>query len=152
MFLDEPTFGARRESGEFLEWREYQGNLYGTPRSYIEEVLREGDDLITKPEVNGALAIKAAYPAATLIFVAPDKFSHLRSRLLARRTETNEAIAARLEIAYEEMKFVRQFDYLVINEETRPLQAVDDLEAIVHAERYRIHRYPDSTLEDLKSQ
>ena len=50
------------------------------------------------------------------------------------------------------MQFYRQFDYLVNNEETRPLQAVDDLEAIVHAERYRIHRYPDSTLEDMKTQ
>jgi guanylate kinase len=152
LFLDRHTFEERRERGDFLEWREYQGNLYGTPRSFIEQVLREGDDLITKPEVNGALAIRAAYPAAALIFVVPDRFSHLRSRLLARRTETNEEIARRLEIAHEEMQFVRRFDYLVINEEMRPEQAVEDLEAIVRAERYRIHRYADSMLEDLKTQ
>jgi len=151
LFLDRAEFEKRIAHGDFLEWREYQGNFYGTPRSFVTSVLQAGDDLVTKPEVNGALAIQAAYPAASLIFIVPDKFSHLRSRLLARRTETNESIAARLEIAHEEMRSIRRFDYLVINEEQRPDQAVDDLEAIVRAERYRIHRYPDATIKDLQT-
>jgi guanylate kinase len=149
-FLAREEFERRRDAGGFLEWREYNANLYGTPRSFIDEALRAGYDIVMKPEVNGALAIKSRFPDAVLVFIVPDKFSHLRSRLEARRTETNEQIAARLEIAHDEFTFVRRFDYLVINEEARPQRAVDDLEAIVRAERYRIHRYPETRLKELE--
>lgn len=121
------------------------------PRSFIEESLQAGFDVVAKPEVNGALAIKRAFPDAVLIFIVPDRFSHLRSRLEARRTESNAAIAARLEIAHVEFTYVRHFDYLVINEEAHPTRAVDDLEAILRAERYRIHRYSDTTLKELEN-
>ncbi len=140
----------RREEG-LLEWREYNGNFYGTPREYIERTLTEGYDVIMKPEVNGALAVKAAYPDAVLIFLVPDRFSNLRERLLARRTETNEEIAERLEIAAQEMKFIRRFDYIVVNAQHRPQEAVRDLEAILQAERFRIHRYPDDSIRRVES-
>src|SRR5208337_2071098 len=106
--------------------------------------LREGYDVVMKPEVNGALAIKAAYPDATLIFLLPEKFSQLQKRLEARRTETTGEIAMRMAIAHEELKELRSFDYLVINEHGREADAVEDLVSIVRAERYRIHRYSDS--------
>ncbi|MBV8748428.1 MAG: guanylate kinase [Candidatus Eremiobacteraeota bacterium] len=149
-FLTRDEFERRLATGGFLEHREYNGNRYGTPRSFIDQALRDGYDVVSKPEVNGALAIKSKFPDAVLIFIVPDKFSHLRSRLEARRTETNEQIAARLEIAHDEFTFVRRFDYLVINEEAQPQRAVDDLEAIVRSERYRIHRYPDTRLKELE--
>jgi len=153
-FLDRPTFEARRDSGEFLETNEYNGHLYGTPRSFVERTLSEGYDLITTPEVNGALAMKSAFAEAVLIFLLPDKFSHLRTRLAARRSETNEEIAARLAIAHQELTYIRSFDYVVINEQAqdgdpRSLTAVDDLESIVRAERFRIHHYPEQTIKDL---
>jgi guanylate kinase len=149
-FLDRAEFERRLASGGFLEYRAYNGNLYGTPRSFIDEALRAGYDVVSKPEVNGALAIKSQFPDAVLIFIVPDKFSHLRSRLEARRTETNEQIAARLEIAHDEFTYVHRFDYLVVNEEAKPQLAVDDLESIVRAERYRIHRYPETILKELE--
>lgn len=145
-FLTRSDFEALRASGRLLEHREYNGNLYGTPRDYIEQSLAEGYDVILKPEVNGALAVRAAFPDAVLIFVVPDRFSNLRERLLARRTETNEEIARRLEIAQREMKFIRSFDYIVVNQQGRPEEAVRDLEAILQAERFRIHRYPDDSI------
>jgi guanylate kinase len=150
-FLDREEFIRRRANDGFLEWREYNGYLYGTPRSFIDESLRAGFDVIMKPEVNGALAIKERYPSAVLIFLVPDKFSNLRRRLEARRTETNEQIAARLEIAHQELTYVRSFDYLVINEQAHPEIAVDDLEAIVRAERFRIHRLPDNRIKELEN-
>ncbi len=150
-FLTPQEFERRRESGGLLEWREYNGNLYGTPRDYIQESVAQGYDVIMKPEVNGALAVKQRYPDAVLIFLVPDRLSHLRDRLLARRTETNEEIARRLEIAQQEMKFIRRFDYLVVNEQGRPEQAVLDLQAILHAERFRIHRYDDDSLARVES-
>ena len=98
-FLSREEFERRRDGGGLLEWREYNGNLYGTPRDYIERTLARGDDLIVKPEVNGALAIKRAYPEAVLIFLAPDGFAHLRSRLVARGTDSGIEIENRLAIA-----------------------------------------------------
>jgi guanylate kinase len=149
-FLSREEFERRREAGGFLEWREYNSNLYGTPRDFVERTLTEGYDLIMKPEVNGALAIKRSFADAVLIFLAPDRFSNLRTRLLARRTETTEEIARRLEIAHEEFKFVRSFDYIVINAEERSDEAVRDLQAILHAERFRIHRYSDDSIRELE--
>jgi guanylate kinase len=143
-------------AGAFLETNEYGGHLYGTPRSFIESTLADGYDVIMKPEVHGALAIQAAFPLAVLIFLLPDKFSHLRLRLAARRTETNDAIAARLAIAHEELKAIRSFDYVLINEQAPPerrdmLPAVDDLEAIVRAERFRITHYDDDTFRNVEN-
>lgn len=150
-FLTRDEFESRREEDGFLEWREYNGNLYGTPRDYVTKTLAAGYDLIMKPEVNGALAIKSAFADAVLIFLVPDRISHLRERLLARRTETNEEIARRLEIAHQEMQYIREFDYLVINEQGRPEQGVLDLQAILHAERFRIHRYDDDSLQAVEN-
>jgi guanylate kinase len=145
-FVTREQFEARRLAGDLLETREYNGSLYGTPRDYVERNVAEGYDIIAKPEVNGALAIKTAYPDAVLIFLVPDRFSHLRERLLARRTETNEEIAGRLEIGHHEMTFIRKFDYIVVNEQDRSEEAVRDLQAILHAERLRIHRYTDDSI------
>ncbi|GAC1441394.1 MAG: guanylate kinase [Vulcanimicrobiaceae bacterium] len=155
-FYDRDTFVAKRSAGAFLETREYNGNLYGTPRSFIESTLADGYDVVLKPEVNGALAIRGAYHAAVLIFLLPDKFSHLRMRLAARRTESSDEIAARLAIAHDELQQIRNFDYVIINEQAPPdrrdhLAAVDDLEAIVRAERFRIHHYNDDTFRNVEN-
>ena len=155
-FLERDVFENRIATNEFLETREYNGHLYGTPRSFITAALADGYDIIMKPEVNGALAIKASFSAAVLIFLLPDKFSHLRSRLAARRTESNDQIAARLAIAHEELTQIRNFDYVIINEQAPPerretLPAVDDLEAIVRAERFRIHHYNDDTFRNVEN-
>lgn len=150
-FLGHDEFQAGIAANGFLEWREYNGNHYGTPRDFVERTLAEGYDLIMKPEVNGAMAIKSRFADAVLIFLVPDKLSNLRKRLLARRTETTEEIASRLEIARQEMKYIRDFDYIVINEEGRSAQAVRDLEAILQAERFRIHRYSDDSIASVES-
>jgi guanylate kinase len=145
-FLSRAQFDQWMSEGKFLETREYNGNFYGTPLPFLEKTLRQGYDVVMKPEVNGALAIKAAYPDATLIFLLPNTFSQLQKRLEARRTETTEEIAERMAIAHEELKELRSFDYLVINEHGREADAVEDLVSIVRAERYRIHRYSDSVI------
>ncbi|GAC1303619.1 MAG: guanylate kinase [Vulcanimicrobiaceae bacterium] len=155
-FLTRIAFEGDVANGAFLETREYNGNLYGTPRPFVERTLADGYDVILKPEVNGALAIKAAFANAVLIFLLPDKFSHLRLRLAARQTESSDQIAARLAIAHEELKAIRRFDYVVINEQAPPdrrdhLAAVDDLEAIVRAERFRIHHYNDDTFRNVEN-
>lgn len=156
-FLTRDIFEKQISDGAFLETREYNSNLYGTPRTFIERTLADGYDVVLKPEVNGALAIKGAFPTAVLIFLLPDKFSHLRLRLAARQSESSDQIAARLAIAHEELKSIRRFDYVIINEQAPPdrrnaLAAVDDLEAIVRAERFRIHHYNDDTFRNVENQ
>jgi len=155
-FLSHEQFEQKVAADGFLETNSYNGNWYGTPRSFIDGMLAEGYDVIMKPEVHGALAIKAAFPLAVLIFLLPDKFSNLRSRLAARRTESSDAIATRLAIAHEELKQIRRFDYVIINEQApldrrEGLPAVDDLEAIVRAERFRIHHYNDDTFRNVEN-
>ncbi len=155
-FFDRELFEEKMRANEFLEIKEYNDNLYGTPRSFVEGTLADGYDVVMKPEVQGALALKTAFPRAVLIFLLPDKFSHLRLRLAARRTETSDAIAARLAIAHDELKQIRHFDYVIINEQAPPERrtappAVDDLEAIVRAERFRIHHYDDDTFRNVEN-
>jgi guanylate kinase len=155
-FLTRDQFEQKSAEGGFLETNSYNGNLYGTPRSFIESMLSEGYDVIMKPEVHGALAIKAAFPMAVLIFLLPDKFSNLRLRLAARRSESSSEMAARLAIAHEELQQIRRFDYVIINEQApldrrNELPAVDDLEAIVRAERFRIHHYKDDTFRNVEN-
>lgn len=146
-FVDRAAFERARTGGAFLETREYNGNWYGTPRDALELALAAGHDIVMKPEVNGALAVKRAYPDAVLIFLVPERLSDLRERLLARRTETNEEVAERLEIAHREMRFIREFDYLVVNPQGRSAEAARDLAAILRAERLRIHRIGDGVIE-----
>jgi guanylate kinase len=154
-FVTRPKFETMSRRGEFLETKEYNDNLYGTPRSFVERTLADGYDVIMKPEVNGALAIKRGFEAAVLIFLLPDKFSYLHQRLTERRTESAEEIASRLGIAHTELASIRDFDYVLINEQA-PLEArdslpaVDDLEAIIHAERFRIHHYKDDYIRNVE--
>jgi guanylate kinase len=153
-FLDQSSFERKVELGEFLEIKEYNGNLYGTPRSFVERTMAEGYDVILKPEVTGALAIKRAFPGAVLVFLLPDRFSYLQVRLTERRTESAEEIASRLAIAHVELQAIRNFDYVIINAQAPPerrdaLPAVEDLEAVVRAERLRIHHYKDDDFRNL---
>jgi len=154
-FVTHAAFETMSKRAEFLETKEYNGNLYGTPRSFVERTLSDGYDVIMKPEVNGALAIKRGFQAAVLIFLLPDKFSYLHQRLTERRTESAEEIASRLAIAHTELASIRHFDYVLINEQAPPerrdsLPAVDDLEAIIHAERFRIHHYKDDYIRNVE--
>ena len=149
-FVTREAFEGKLEEGGFLEHRLYNDNLYGTPRSFINEALMDGCDVIMKPEVNGAIAIKERFPDAVLIFVVPERFSLLQTRLEARRTETNNVIASRLAIAHEELRYVRRFDYLLVNEEAHPDTAIEDLESLVRAERMRIHRYTDTRIKEIE--
>jgi len=154
-FVTRSAFETMSKRDEFLETKEYNGNLYGTPRSFVERTLSDGYDVVMKPEVNGALAIKRGFQAAVLIFLLPDKFSYLHQRLTERRTESAEEIASRLAIAHTELASIRHFDYVLINEQA-PLErrdslpAVDDLEAIIHAERFRIHHYKDDYIRNVE--
>ena len=125
-FLSEEEFERRIEAGEFLEHARYAGNWYGTPRSELDRDCRA---LVLEIEVQGARQVKEAVPGAVSVFVAPPSMDALRERLLRRGTEDDERIAARLEVAAEELRAREEFQHEIVNDDLE--RAVQDLTALV---------------------
>jgi guanylate kinase len=119
--------------GKFLEWVDYGGSLYGTLRSDVDEKLEAGYDVILEIELQGARAIRRAIPGATLIFVAPPSLEELTQRLRGRATDTDEAIARRLEIAKAEIAAEHEFDAVVVNDSAE--RAAAEVAAVIEARR-----------------
>jgi len=140
-FVSREEFLRLREEGKLLEWTEYQGHLYGTPREEVERKLSGGRDLVLNVEVRGALAIaRARIPhPVVLIFLVPPSFEELVRRMRARGTESPEALAERLRIAREEVREIPHFHYLVVNDVLE--EAVEEILCIIRAERRRLVRW-----------
>ena len=128
-FLTKEDFQACIERGEFLEWAEFSGNMYGTQRPYIEEKLAQGKRLILEIDTKGALNVKKIMPEAVLIFILPPSFEELEARLRGRHTETEEAIQKRLASTKLELENSKHFDYEIINDNID--SAVQKLEEIM---------------------
>jgi guanylate kinase len=137
-FVSRDDFAKMAAAGEFLETREYAGNLYGTPKAFVEQTLRSGRDLVMKPEVNGAMKIKQLFPEAVLVFLTVRSEKELARRLEDRDADGPDDIAARLETAKVEAKAIKDYDYLIINDEFDV--AVAQLRAILMAETLRVSR------------
>lgn len=103
-------------NNELIEYAQYVGNYYGTPRKYVEEQLEEGKNIILEIEIQGALNIKKMFPDAVLMFIMPPNAKELENRLRGRGTEDEATIMARLARASEESEGVEQYDYIVIND------------------------------------
>jgi guanylate kinase len=134
-FVDEPTFRAMAERGEFFEWAQVHGNLYGTSRKAIEQRLVDGQDIVLEIDWQGALQIKQLFAHTVLIFVLPPSWDELRQRLQRRGEDGPETIAQRMLNAREEVAQARHFDFVIINSlfET----AVFDLKTVVHSQRLK---------------
>lgn len=115
-YLSEEEFKRLAAAGEFLEWAEFSGNLYGTKKSFVEECLNKGNNLILEIDTKGALNVKRMMPEAVLIFIAPPSLEELEARLRGRHTETEDAIQRRLASIKLEMENSKQFDYVVVND------------------------------------
>jgi guanylate kinase len=134
-FVDDRTFRAMIERGEFLEWAEVHGHLYGTSRAGIEERITGGMDVLLEIDWQGALQIKQLYPNAVLIFILPPSWDELQSRLERRGEDDGEVIAKRMENARLEVSQARHFDFVIINALFE--SALFDLKAIVQAQRLK---------------
>jgi guanylate kinase len=115
-FADRSSFLDMIERGEFLEWAEFNGELYGTTRSFVQEQIEAGSDVILDIDVQGARQVKAKIKDATAIFIMPPSFAELERRLKARMLEPDDVIRRRLEIAKGEILFYRDYDYIIIND------------------------------------
>ena len=138
-FKTEEEFKAMIERNEFLEYRHvFQTNYYGTPRSFVEEQLSRGIDVILEIDVQGAMKVKKAFPNAVMIFIAPPSMAELKSRLIGRNTETLEQIEKRFATAEKEIAMLPEYEYVVTNDVVE--MAVNRMESIITAEKCKVSR------------
>jgi len=133
------------ENNELLEYATFNGNSYGTPRAYVEQLIERKKDVILEIEIQGALQVKKMYPDALLLFTMPPSAKELENRLVGRGTETPAVIAERLAISCKESQFMDQYDYLIVNDSLE--KAVDQVHNIIQAEHFKVERNRSSIKE-----
>ena len=131
-FLDVDTFRQWIANDEFLEYAEFVGNFYGTPRRFVDEAMERGEDVILDIEVQGAIQVTSKRPDAVRIFIAPPSWAELERRLTDRGTDSPDKIQQRLLRAKVEFQTAHTYDYFVINNTVE--EAVEELNAIMTAE------------------
>ncbi len=134
-FIDEAAFRAKIAAGDFFEWAEVHGNLYGTSRGAIEERVASGHDVVLEIDWQGALQIKKLFPNAVLIFILPPSWEELEQRLNRRGEDKPEIISQRLINARIEVAKARFFDFVIINALFEA--ALFDLKTVVHSQRLK---------------
>lgn len=132
-FISRDRFQEKVAAGEFLEWAEFAGNCYGTPRDSVEAQLARGEWTILEIEVEGARQVRQSFPEALLVFVRPPSFAELERRLRDRDRDTPEAMTRRLARAKEELKASEEFDVCVTNDDLD--RTVAELEAVLFGDR-----------------
>jgi guanylate kinase len=142
-FLSEAEFRDRIAADAFLEHAEVHGARYGTLRSEVEAGLAAGQSVLLDVDVQGGIQIKRREPAAVLIFVLPPSMRALEERLRSRKTDSEATIQRRLRRAPDEIRALREYDYVVVNGALEA--ALRELQAILTAERLRRSRLPDGS-------
>ena len=137
-FRTKEEFEKLIKEDALIEYAQYVENYYGTPRSYVEEQLQAGKNVILEIEIQGAMKVKEKIPEALLVFVTPPTVEELEKRLKGRGTETEQVIAERLARAGEEAKGMGQYDYILVNDTVE--ECVDNLHEIIIGEHSRASR------------
>ena len=137
-FLTKEDFEKKIKENYFLEYAEYAGNYYGTPKDKMIEKIEKGIDVVLVIEIQGAKKIKKMIPESIFIFIMPPSEKELLHRLKNRKTEKKEKIIERFNIAYKEINEVTKYNYVVVNDKIE--EAVSKVEAIIKAEKCRVDR------------
>ena len=144
IFVTKDEFKKYLDEDDFLEYNEYCGEFYGTPRSLAEKAISEGKNIILEIDVNGAAQVKKKCPEAVLVMLLPPSYAEQERRLRTRGTETEEKIRSRLAQAKVEMEQIGMYDYIVYNYTGETESAANRLRAIAEAERCSVKRMPDA--------
>ncbi|HEU5219562.1 MAG TPA: guanylate kinase [Gemmatimonadales bacterium] len=137
-FLERAEFERRVAAGEFIEWAEYGGHLYGTLCAEVERGLTQGKHVVLDIEVAGARQVRGKFPNSVQVFVLPPSAAVLAQRLRGRNTEDRAAVTRRLAIASEELLAAREYEYVVVNDDV--VEAVARVAAILDGESRRVRR------------
>lgn len=149
-FLTREQFEEKINENNFLEYAEYAGNYYGTPKDVIQEKLNQGIDVILVIEIQGALKIKEMLKDTLFIFILPPTMRELKRRLKSRNTESDEKILKRFQTAYKELNEVTKYNYVVINDIVE--EAAGKINAILEAEKCRVDRIEETYLNSLEEE
>jgi guanylate kinase len=137
-FVSVGEFTTKRDRGEFAEWAEVHGKLYGTLRREVEKVQQAGQHVVMDIDVQGATQFKQAFPESVLIFLLPPSADVLLTRLTERRTDDRNSVIRRLQAAREELKAIGMYHYVVVNDDLE--KAIDAVSSIIDAEGARHDR------------
>lgn len=135
-FVSRERFLEMIREDALLEWVEYCGNYYGTPKMYVEQELKKGHVVLLEIEVEGAHNVKKQYPDCISVFITPPTLEELRQRITKRGTEPPEVIEKRMKRAQEEMEHLEKYDYIIINESVE--ESARQLLEIIEKERNRL--------------
>lgn len=135
-FKEREQFLSMIENDQLLEFAEYVGNYYGTPRDFVEETIAKGKDIILEIEVQGALKVREKFPEGIFIFLTPPSLDELKDRIVGRGTENQATIDHRMSVAVDEMELIRHYDYAVVNDEIN--HACKRIESIIIAEHCKV--------------
>ena len=144
-FLDRDEFKTKIEEDDFLEYAEVYGNLYGTPRSKVQDMLDSGKDVILEIDIQGALRVKDKVDDGVFIFILPPSMEELKQRIIKRGSETPESLMTRFKSAYQEINYVSKYNYAVVNDTVD--KAVRKIESILIAEKCRVDRIKEKILD-----
>ena len=145
-FLSKEEFEKMISNNEFLEYAEYNGAYYGTPKKYIDDRLNSGIDVILEIEVQGALKVRELLPEAICIFILPPSMSELRRRLTCRGPETKDKVLSRFKRAYQEINEVKDYNYVVVNDTVE--NAVQKITSILIASKCSVDRIENIYLDN----
>ena len=140
-FVSREVFEKTIAENGLIEYANYCGNYYGTPKEYVEKQLEKGKDVILEIEIQGALKVREQFPTALLLFVMPPSAQELKKRLEERGTETKEVIDKRLKRATEEAEGIENYDFIVINDKLE--ECVKEMHGLILA----AHETPDRNQE-----
>lgn len=138
IFLSSDEFAEMIEQDELLEHAIVYNDYKGIPKAQVREAMNSGKDVVMRVDVQGAASIRSMYPDALLIFLTTRNEQELENRLNPRKTETPEGLKLRIATARQELRRIKEFDYVVVNPEDHLEEAVDTIEAIIRAEHARV--------------
>lgn len=134
-FHTKEEFQQMIDQGELVEWAEYVGNFYGTPKKRVEEQLNQGRDVLLEIEMQGGMLVKQQFPDSLLIFISPPSAEVLKERLAGRGTESPEEIERRLQRAAEEVKYMKDYDYIIVNDDLE--DAINKVNDLIRYDHYK---------------
>lgn len=140
-FVSKERFMDELNNDNLLEYNEYVGNFYGTPKNLVFEQINQGIDVLLEIDVNGARQVKEKVPNCVMVFVLPPSFEALKERLIGRNTDSPEVIEKRLKKAETEIGLAKFYDYIVINDEIDA--AADEIVSIIECEHLKVSRVLD---------
>lgn len=147
-YISKEEFEKKIENDEFLEYAQVYDNYYGTPRDFVIEKLAKGEDVLLEIDIQGALQVRQKFPEGVFVFILPPSMKELKNRIINRGSETKESLEKRFTSAFKEIKFLKKYDYFIINDKIE--KATDTLISIIEAEKSRVVENVDDIIEKFK--